>query len=657
MTTGGNGKQAGSRSAAAQKLADRLQHPESRRPIAALSRFVSIPLTLATFLAAMSLAVEHGFYEPPLSFLNPELLHGIQFSVIGLFVLSRLLRFAAAPNRLQQLRTDWLDYVFIFLGAAILLIESNVNGVSILQAGAVYVLTVQTLIVVRLAVQLVRFNLEMAQRQVHPTRLLIGSFGVLVILGTILLALPKASRPILWGDSTHYVFQHLLNCLFTATSATCVTGLVVYDTGQDFTLFGQIVILVLMQLGGLGIMIFGGVIGVLMGRQISLRESLVLQDAVSKNTVGQITTLIRFIFVTTFLAEALGALCLYSMWDPQITSPAHRWFLSIFHSVSAFCNAGFCLEPDSMIAHRKSWQLYGAIMPLILVGGFGFPVIYDLFVVVRSRIQYGWARSRRRMALGVAPVRLIRPKKMSLSLHTKIVLSSSLVLVLGGAVLLLACESPSVLTTRYAQRVEGARIEPPSPESMSGMGPLERTGAALFQSVTARTAGFNSARTDLESMSPAAHFLICVLMFIGGSPASTAGGVKTATVSVLILAVFANLRRREQTEVFARTIGRDIITRAAVLVIGMFVVVTVVTFALAVTEDAPLEEVLFESVSACGTVGLSTGLTPRLTGLGKVVIMLAMFAGRLGPLTFLIALAGRTRPIRYEYPQETVTIG
>lgn len=638
----------------ARKLAERLQAHAKRGPLAALSRFVSGLLAATVVLAVISLGIEHGFYEPPAAFLTLARLHACQLAAVTMFVLSRLLQLVGATKRLGQIRANWLDYSLIGIGATVLAIESGVTHVSVVQAGTLYILTVQVLILARLGIKLVRTNLELAQKQVHPTRILAGSFGALVLIGAILLSLPRASEPVLWGDSQHYVVQHLVNCLFTAVSATCVTGLVVYDTGSDFTLFGQAVILALMQLGGLGIMIFGGVVGVLMGRQISLRESLVLQDAVSKNTVGQIGSLVRFIFVATFVIEAMGALLLYPMWDPEITSVGQRCFLSVFHSVSAFCNAGFSLQADSLVAYRGRWQMFGAVMPLIIIGGLGFPAVQDLFATMLARLRHRW--EGRRAGTGTGG-RSATAARRSLTLHTKLVLASTLVLILGGAVLLLFCETPSPITARHIRPIGGVALEPPHPESMHGMGFFERAGVALFQSVTARTAGFNTVRMDTESMSPAAHFLLCVLMFVGGSPASTAGGVKTVTVTVLMLSVLASLRRRENTEAFGRTIGRDLLTRAAVLVIGMFGVVTLVTFALAVTEDAPLQEVLFESVSACGTVGLSTGLTPRLTGIGKVVIMLGMFAGRLGPLTFLIALAGRSRPVRYEYPQEQVVIG
>jgi trk system potassium uptake protein TrkH len=277
-----------------------------------------------------------------------------------------------------------------------------------------------------------------------------------------------------------------------------------------------------------------------------------------------------------------------------------------------------------------------------------------MYIVAKNRLSY--RRARRRYVRGVSH-RPVRPDHMNLSLHSKIVLATSAILIVGGAALLFLAETPLPISSRFAPPAEGAAPAPPNPESMVGMGWGQRAAAALFQSVSARTAGFNTARTDPESMSPASHFVLCMLMFIGGSPSSTAGGVKTVVIAVLVLAVLSRLRRREHVEVFARTIDREYVARASALVIGMLALVTSVTTALAMTENASLREVMFESFSACGTVGLSAGLTPRLTVAGRIVIILAMFAGRVGPLTFLIALAGKTRSPRYEYPAEAVVIG
>ena len=312
---------------------------------------------------------------------------------------------------------------------------------------------------------------------------------------------------------------------------------------------------------------------------------------------------------------------MYSMWsgDPSIQ---HPWFHAVFHAVSAFCNAGFALQSDSLVSLRGAWQVYIVIMPLIVLGGLGFPVLYEL----ASRL---WHRVR--------PV----SRRRRLSLHTRIVLATSLTLIVLGAAVLWLGEWT-------AHSGDG---------QMAAMSAGPRFLAALFQSISARTAGFNTISLDPGHLSPGSHFLLCLLMFVGGSPGSTAGGVKTVTVTVMALAIVATLRRRENVESFARTIPAKLVRRAAAIIMLSFALVSVATLVLCYSESAGLRDVLFESVSAFGTVGLSTGLTPHLTSFGRGVIIVLMFVGRVGPLTMLLALAGRERVVQYDYPTESVIMG
>ncbi len=607
---------------------------------------------LATALAAaVALVIEYGFptEEHPIP---RGLLEAIELSAVAMFVLARAVTLWMAPARLEHLRRDWLDYSLIGAGVAALGIEFELTHQPVFKAGTIYIATMQVMILARSGVALLRFNLAFSQTKLHPARLMVLSFTAAIVLGTALLALPAASRAALGGDQWYYQARHLLNCLFTATSATCVTGLIVYDTGQDFTLFGQVVILVLIQLGGLGIMIFGSVFGLMLGRQLSLRESLVLQDALSHETLGRIGRMVKFICIATFLVESVGALMLYPMWDQSVGSAADRWFYSIFHAVSAFCNAGFALQHDSLIRYHGVWQVYGVVMPLIVLGGLGFPVLLNLFEVGRARAQGRWQRWRGQP--GRTPHYGARE---NLSLHGKLVLSTTGILIVVPASWLWFFETPTRLGSRHRVLPTVRIVVEAAPESMTGLSAGQRVLAALFQSVTARTAGFNTVRTDADALTPASHFLMCMLMFIGGSPGSTAGGMKTVAFAVLVLSVGAALRRRENVEAFSRSIPLRLVEQAATLTILMLSLVGFVTLVLCATEKAPMSELMFESFSACGTVGLSMGITPQLTSVGRVVIIVAMFAGRLGPLTVLIALAGRVQAARYEYPEEHVVIG
>ncbi|UCE60158.1 MAG: hypothetical protein JSU63_00110 [Phycisphaerales bacterium] len=592
-------------------------------------------------LALISLALEFGFDTPPLP---TGILVTIQLAAVVVYVYSRVFTVATACNRLMALRSCWLDGVLLIGAAAFLIIELERPGTPVLKVSALYVGTIQVVILLRLIAAGIQLNLLLSQSRLHPTRVLAVTFISLILLGGLALSLPRATHEHVHDGADFSIPRHLLNCLFTATSATCVTGLVVYDTGGDFTLFGQVIILVLIQAGGLGIMIFGSALSLLVGKRMSLRHSLVLQDAISHRTLGQLRTMVVVIVVSTFAIEGLATVMMYPMWHGSMT-PAMRLFHSVFHSVSAFCNAGFALQADSLIPYRRAWQVYGCVMPLIVLGGLGFPVLYDLWQSALARFR---RHGSRRVGASLQPI--FGPPHR-LTLHTKLVVTTTVILIILPTPFFVAFETP-----------------PSAGESSSGGMALSdntiadasipgRFADSLFYAITCRTAGFNTVAMDTQSMSPPSHLLSGLLMFVGGSPASTAGGIKTVGLAVLILGVWSTLKGREKVEAFDRTIPDTTVRRAAVIVLVMMGLISAVTLAICFTEQVSLREAAFESASACGTVGLSTGLTPDLTLAGRTIIMAAMFAGRLGPLTVLIALAGGSVAGRYEYPSEQVGIG
>ena len=596
-------------------------------------------MAVSAVLAAASLAVEYGF-EPDRLPLPLGVLVGVQIAALVVFAVRSLFGLIVATRRVAYLRARWPELAVIAAGLIALFAEMELS----VHPRALYLATIQVVLVVELLLGLSWASLLLARRH-HPARLMVGSFLIVIVIGTGLLSLPRAANPNRLGPSTSTP-RHVVNCAFTAVSATCVTGLVVYDTPTEFTRFGQTVILVLMQLGGLGIMIFGTVFGLLIRRQLSLYESVMMQDVLNRETIGQVGRMVGFVVVATLVIEGIGAAILYTMWDSTVGHGWPRVFHSIFHAVSAFCNAGFSLQSDSMIGYRGAWQLYGALMPLIVLGGFGFPVLRDVYDWIGVHVFGAW---RGRMAPGIPG------RAETLSLHSKLVLTGSAFLIVTGAVLLMFFETPGRLNPRYPNDLrESLRPRPPV---MAGESWAQRGLDALFQSATTRTAGFNSVPTTTSAMSPASHFSMMILMFIGGSPASTAGGIKTISLVVIILAVYATMRGRSKVEVFGRTIPDPLVRRASALLALMFALVSLTALLLMFSENARFQELLFEAVSACGTVGLSCGITGELTLFGRCVIMAAMFAGRLGPLTLLIALAGRERTSRYDYPQEAVIIG
>jgi trk system potassium uptake protein TrkH len=321
------------------------------------------------------------------------------------------------------------------------------------------------------------------------------------------------------------------------------------------------------------------------------------------------------------------------MWDeaPSWSGRFNQWFCSVFHSISAFCNAGFSLFSKSFINYNRSWQVYTVICPLIILGGLGFSVLYDLVNIASDRVKHffkKWFFKRYRFSMEA-------PKRVQL--QTKIVLFVSTILILGGALAILVFE-------RYAGQSDSA-------QKVGILG-------ALFQSITARTAGFNTA--NISALSPSSKFILILLMFIGGSPGSTAGGIKTVTLAVVIMTAVAALRKRGEVEMFKRSVRVVVVGRAITVVLLFMVVLFTATLALSITENSngfTMSDIMFEAGSALGTVGLTAGITPSLTTAGKLIIIATMLIGRLGPLTLLAALTFNLKPVQYNYPDEAIIVG
>lgn len=442
-------------------------------------------------------------------------------------------------------------------------------------------------------------------KKLAPTQVLVIGFAVLILLGAILLNLPISSVD---GNSIGFI-----DALFTSTSAVCVTGLVVVDTGTHWTTFGKTVILTLIQIGGLGFMTMGTMIIILLGKRISLKDRLVLKEALNRNELSGVVKLTKYIFVGTFTIQSIGALLLSFKFVPEfgwLKGFAH----SIFHSISAFCNAGFDIIGNgrSLMGYVDNIYVNIVIWLLIILGGLGFVVILD---IVKIR------------------------KFQRFSLHSKIVIFiSALLLGVGFIVFLL--------------------LEWSNPATLGNLGYGSRLTAAFFQSVTTRTAGFNTISTG--DLTNASKLFTIILMFIGGSPASTAGGVKTVTVGAVLFMVYAVIKGDKEIEIFGRRISKDIVNRATTVVVIGIVVVLFMTMILTVTEyNQPFINIMFEAVSAFATVGLSTGITPELSVAGRVIVMMMMFIGRLGPLTVAFALANKLRKNngKIRYPEENILVG
>jgi trk system potassium uptake protein TrkH len=449
--------------------------------------------------------------------------------------------------------------------------------------------------------------------QRRPLTLLCLSGLLTIALGALALMFPAATR-----DGAGAPF---LVALFTATSAACVTGLTVVDTGSYFSPFGHWVLLALIQVGGLGIMTLTTTLALAFRTQLSARTRGALQEMLEEDTLQGFQRLLYSMVLITVTVEALGALALYPSLrlSPEGTPlpPTERAFSAAFHAVSAFCNAGFSLYPDNMVRFVGSPAVNLPLMALILLGGLGFPVMTSLL-----DWKLWWTRGPRG-AWTFLPV------------HTRVVLLTSAALVVGGALAWLGLEWH---------------------HSLAGLSFSERLWASLFQSVSLRTAGFNS--VDFSRLGTPMLLLSLGLMFIGGSPGGTAGGVKTTTVAVLTFTFRALLHNRTEVEALGRTIPTATVYRASAVTLISFGLLFGLSFLLFAAEPhLPFRELAFEAVSAFGTVGLSTGVTPKLSALGQGVVCLQMFVGRVGPFTLALAVGLSKAGASYNFPSTKIVVG
>jgi len=425
-----------------------------------------------------------------------------------------------------------------------------------------------------------------------------------ILIGTALLLFPFTT------ESGQISF---IDALFTATSGVCVTGLVVQDTATYFSPVGQGIIFLLFQLGGLGIMTFSTLILLVAGKRISIKDRILIQEDFHHRAPKDFKSLIKNIFLYALALEFLGTLFLFLYWQKDygwLKALSH----SVFHSVSAFCNAGFSLFSDSFYGFRESAWINATLIILIVLGGLGFLVLDEL----KGKL-----------------IGLVKREKTKLSLHTKLVLALTLWLIVFFLVIFLLIEWNQSL------------------KHFSGQ---EKMLSSLFQVITPRTAGFNT--MNLNSLSLAVVLLLMMLMFIGASPGSTGGGVKTSTIGVILAFLKSKITARDTVNLFYRTLPMELVTKAFTVVTLAVSIIFLSSFLLLMTQpNASFREVLFEVFSAFGTVGLSLGLTPKLTIVGKIVIILVMYIGRVGPLTLLYVFSRERAYGRFEYAEETVMIG
>jgi trk system potassium uptake protein len=444
------------------------------------------------------------------------------------------------------------------------------------------------------------------RRQLAPAQVLVLSFAALIASGTILLWLPvsAAREPLTFVDA-----------LFTATSAVCVTGLIVVDTPNDLTLSGQVIVLLLIQLGGLGYMAITTVVGVALGRQLTVHERLTLQEALNVQTLEGLARFVLTVLKLTLLFELCGALLLTARWTSE-HGLARAAYYGVFHAISAFNNAGFALFPDSLIRFRGDWVVNLVVTTLIICGGLGFVVLTEIGRVRQFR---------------------------QFSTHTRLVVTLTAALIVSTTVLFWF-------------------IERDNPRTLGPMNVGEAVMAAYFQAVTPRTAGFNT--VDIGAMRHASLFLLIVLMFIGAAPGGTAGGVKISTFSITVAVIWAMVRGAPEPTLLRRRITPALVARAFSICLIGFLALNIVAGLLLVGEKRELLPTLFETTSAFGTVGLSMGeagapvsLAGHFSNVGKILIIGMMFMGRIGPFTLAVAIARSGRVPRVRHPEGKFLIG
>jgi potassium uptake TrkH family protein len=568
-------------------------------------------------LAISSIVYYHGF---PRTSGSDDVVHIITRWSLAFYVLKYFIGFFYDFHPLKFLRRTWFEgvlvLIIVFLGLFTLYYGASAvyNYFSFLgvpDLPGLYILFVQLYVFVMIGLELVKASQYIDRFNIGPAGTLILSFVILIASGTALLMLP---------EMTTLGHIRFIDALFTSTSASCVTGLTVLDTSSFYSLKGQIIIMLLIQLGGINIVSFATFFATFYGGSGGIRQQSLLKDLLATRGLSDTRLILRRILAFSFLIELAGALFIFITWRESLShySTAKQIFHSVFHSISAFNNAGFSTFPGGLMNPHVSanYLSHWVIACLIILGGIGFSVLQDVFGL-KSIMQ------RRRQ----------RWKK--LQVQSKIVLFTSAALVLSGTVIIFFLEIDSVF------------------EGKNFFGTLT---SSVFQAITARTAGFNT--IDTGRLSQPALLLVMVLMYIGASPGSTGGGIKTTTFLTLFKASVATIKGKKNIEAFKHNISFETVDKAYSVALFSFVLIVISTFILSITEkEFSFVSLLFEEVSAFSTVGLSMGITPYLSDPGRLIIIVSMFIGRIGTLTLAIAFLKKASFKSYSYPRADIMIG
>lgn len=463
------------------------------------------------------------------------------------------------------------------------------------------------------------FTIDFKRTVLNPAQLFIISFLTIIIIGGFLLMLPN----------TTYKGISLINSMFTSTSAVCVTGLVVVDTGNYFTEFGQIIIVILIQLGGIGIMTFASYFSYFFTGVSSYENQLVLREMTNTEKIGEVFSILKKIILVTFLIEGIGAILIFQSLDVTIIQSVYeRIFFSVFHSISGFCNAGFSTLQNSFYEspYQFNYPIHIIIAVLIIFGGLGFPIVFNFLKYLQVKIKSFF------LSLFRIKHNLFTP--WLININTRIVLITSLILTVFGTLMFFIFEYDNTLSNH---NLVGKII------------------TAFFQSVTTRTAGFNT--VDTSSLTVTTLLIVLFLMWVGASPGSTGGGIKTSSLALAILNIISIAKGKSRLEVYKREISQTSINRAfAIMILSIFGISISTIFIYIFDSEKGLMNIFFECVSAYSTVGLSRGITTDLSNASKIILIFTMFIGRISMLTLLIAFFKKVSSERYRYPSDNILI-
>lgn len=582
-------------------------------------------IALMALAAAASLVAGGGFALPDWARLHLDrldLVLAVGFATIWLSDLAR----ASKPAEAARFRRAELfllaSGILAFL--ALLLIPDTLHRLLAerlhQRAGSLGFWWIRFFLLACVLLQLLRGIEFILRKGLRAELLLAGSFFGIIATGALLLLLPNAMQP----GCTALSF---VDALFTSTSATCVTGLSVRDTGGEFSTFGQNVIMVLIQIGGLGIVTFVALLSSISNKTLPVPQMVIFRHIINAPAVGDLRRRIAGIVAITLLVETAGAAALFFFVDAGKDTLDHlQW--SVFHSISAFCNAGFAFQADSLESLRGNTGALFTIMALIVVGGLGFLVLPEFLSLLRNNCREFLAKRRSQARESFVP-------RLRLTVQTRLSVITTLALIVLGAAGFALLEGDHVLR---------------------GMGSMDFLTASLFQSVTARTAGFNT--LPIGELQNATLLLIILLMVVGGCPVSTAGGIKTVTFAILLLGLRALVRGNSRIEAFGRTVPARVISSALnVFLLYMGAAITGLILLSWASPELAMRDLLFECFSALGTVGLSTGVTAQVGTGGKLVLCALMFIGRIGPIAMVLSVFQSSPAVDYEFPQEDVVVG